>query len=131
MVGKTGSMPVRETVPEELPRERLSRDGRPGEVRVEPIEEFRPNLRGRAPGPEAPNPCFPKEVVPGEHFVGTFSGQNDLYPTLADEARQQKQRRCGRSEKRPLGMCHDLGKTVGDIPTPDEHIAMITSEGGH
>ena len=125
---KPGSAAPIQSVSEELARDRLLRDGRSRQVRIESLKQPRPGGGTDLLSPESAHLGLAKDVVAREHLVGAFPGQHDLNPGVAHQPREQMKRRGRGAEDRSLGVEDDLRKDAGDIPTADQHLVVITVE---
>src|SRR5690606_32352652 len=92
------------------------------------FEQVRAPLRVWLPSPKTAHDAFSKDIVAGEHFVGTFARENDLDATVAHELRQQKQRRrCG-AHDRSFYDGHHVSESPRNVFPTDYQLAMIRPE---
>ncbi len=75
--------------------------------------------------PEPPDLPLAEQVVAGEQLVGALSREDDLDARVADQPRQQEQRRRRGAQERSLGVRDDLRERLRDVLAPDHDLLVI------
>jgi hypothetical protein len=117
-----------EIPPEEPARHGPLRGGRAREVRVEALDQERPDRRARMPRPEAAHLGLAEQVVSGEHLVRALARQHDLDAGGADEPREQQHRRRRRPQDRPLRVRDDEREHLRHVAARDDDLRVLAAE---
>ena len=112
-------------LPPELQRHPLGLPGRAGEVRVQPIEKFRPRGGQRLTRPELPDLGFAENIIPRKHLIRPLAGEHGLYAGITDELRQQIERGRGGTEDGTFRVPDDLREHARDITARDHQLLVI------
>src|SRR6266498_516392 len=102
------------------------------EIRVEPVEEPRPESRLRLAQAKQPQRRLLEEIVPEEQLVRTLTGEHHFDVPLAREFREQVHGSRGGAHQRRFGVPDDVRKDGGHVTESDRAHEMMTVQlSGH
>src|SRR3954463_566937 len=117
-----------EVAPEELTPHCLLGYGRPLKIGIQSFKEARTQAARALLCPKASYFPLPEQVVPGEHLIGAFTGEDHLNSMRPNKPRQQEKRSRRSPQERAFGVAHHVWKRVGDVPALDDNLVVFAAD---